>query len=416
MKKEIQIPLPVPVREILQKIQVAGYEAYAVGGCVRDSIMGRKPEDWDITTSALPQQIKELFPRTVDTGIQHGTVTVIMNRTGYEVTTYRIDGEYEDGRHPDHVTFTGNLLEDLKRRDFTINAMAYNEKVGLVDAFGGRKDLAEGRIRCVGSPRQRFEEDALRMMRAVRFSAQLDYEIEMDTLEAIREMAPRLSMVSAERIQTELVKLLTSDHPERIKTTYDIGLLDVFCPRLALDWKADPAKKEERLRGLQVVSGQKVLRLTMLLYDMEDPGRILKDLKFDNDTLKKVCTLILHRHLQPEERAVCVRRAMVKVGVSLFEALLEIQEAQLLATGYGPEEEKQQYLCRIREEYRQIIEAGDCLDIKNLAVTGADLIEAGMKPGKAMGETLKRLLWHVLEFPEDNEKDRLLTKVDWEKE
>ena len=208
------INLPEKVKYIIDRITEAGYEAYAVGGCVRDSILGREPDDWDITTSAKPQQIKALFRRTVDTGIAHGTVTVMLDREGYEVTTYRIDGEYEDHRHPREVVFTSQLVEDLRRRDFTINAMAYNESAGLVDAFDGMGDIRRGMIRCVGCARERFTEDALRILRALRFSAQLGYEIQEDTGEAIRELAPSLAAISAERIQTELVKLLLSHHPD----------------------------------------------------------------------------------------------------------------------------------------------------------------------------------------------------------
>ena len=182
----MHISLPEKVENIISTIEANGFEAYAVGGCVRDSILGRIPDDWDITTSASPQQVKALFRHTIDTGIQHGTVTVMLGREGFEVTTYRIDGEYEDSRHPKEVTFTSNLREDLKRRDFTINAMAYNNRTGLVDAFGGLEDMERKLIRCVGESQERFEEDALRMMRAVRFSAQLGYAIEEGTEQAIR--------------------------------------------------------------------------------------------------------------------------------------------------------------------------------------------------------------------------------------
>ena len=182
----MEIKIPAPAEEILTKLNENGYEAYVVGGCVRDMILGREPGDWDITTSALPEQVKQVFRRTVDTGIQHGTVTVMMGDEGYEVTTYRIDGEYADGRHPDSVTFTPSLTEDLKRRDFTVNAMAYNGNTGLVDEFGGMEDLDRGIIRCVGEPMDRFSEDALRILRAIRFSAQLGFAIEGRTYEAIR--------------------------------------------------------------------------------------------------------------------------------------------------------------------------------------------------------------------------------------
>ena len=204
----MKIEMPKQVSKIIRTLEEHGFEAFAVGGCVRDSVLGRRPNDWDITTSAMPWQTKKLFKKTVDTGIQHGTVTVLQDGIGYEVTTYRIDGEYEDGRHPKEVVFTENLREDLRRRDFTINAMAYSERAGLVDAFGGMEDLKNGIIRCVGDPRERFTEDALRVMRAVRFSGQLGFSIEENTREAARELAPNLKKISAERIQTELVKLL----------------------------------------------------------------------------------------------------------------------------------------------------------------------------------------------------------------
>ena len=226
------IELPEDVRTILAKLETEGYEAYAVGGCVRDSILGRKPGDWDITTSARPESIKALFRRTVDTGIEHGTVTVLMGSRSYEVTTYRIDGEYADLRHPKEVLFTASLEEDLKRRDFTINAMAYNESTGLVDLFDGMSDLNNRVIRAVGKPEERFGEDALRILRAFRFSAQLDFEVEEKTREAAKKLAANLSMISAERIREELTKLLVSDHPEKIEELYDNKITDVILPEL----------------------------------------------------------------------------------------------------------------------------------------------------------------------------------------
>ena len=226
----IQIQIPEKAKYIIETIQNAGFEAYVVGGCVRDSILGRCPEDWDITTSARPEQVKQLFRRTIDTGIQHGTVTVMLDKEGFEVTTYRVDGKYEDSRHPKEVTFTPNLEEDLKRRDFTINAMAYNETEGLIDIFGGLKDIEAKLIRCVGNPEERFGEDALRIMRAIRFSAQLGYEIHEDTEAAIRKLAPTLQKISAERIQVELTKLLVSPHPDTLREAYDMGVTKVILP------------------------------------------------------------------------------------------------------------------------------------------------------------------------------------------
>ena len=230
MDSSVRIPVPRGAEYIMETLKAAGFEAFAVGGCVRDSILGREPQDWDITTSARPEQVKALFPRTIDTGLQHGTVTVMQNREGFEVTTYRIDGEYEDGRHPKEVVFTPNLEEDLKRRDFTINAMAYNRERGLVDLFGGMEDIKAGVIRCVGEPEERFGEDALRMLRAVRFSAQLGYSIDETTGEGIRKLAGTLVQVSAERIQAELVKMMLSPHPDYLRQAYELGVTKVFFP------------------------------------------------------------------------------------------------------------------------------------------------------------------------------------------
>ena len=226
----MHIDLPQNVNFIIDRLYEHGFEAYAVGGCVRDSLLGRKPQDWDITTSAKPDQVKTIFNHTIDTGIQHGTVTVMLDHVGYEVTTYRIDGEYEDARHPKEVTFTSNLKLDLERRDFTINAMAYNHKSGIVDEFDGIGDLNKHIIKCVGCAHDRFSEDALRMFRAVRFAAQLGFEIDKETQDAIKELAPTMAKVSAERIQVELVKLLTSDHPEMMRNLYELGLTKVFMP------------------------------------------------------------------------------------------------------------------------------------------------------------------------------------------
>ena len=228
--KNIKIELPLKVNKIITTLQQNGYEAYAVGGCVRDSILGREPEDWDITTSAMPEETKALFQKTFDTGIEHGTVTVLLEKEGFEVTTYRIDGKYEDNRHPREVTFTRSLKEDLLRRDFTINAMAYNEKDGLVDIFGGIDDLQKGMIRCVGNARERFSEDALRILRGIRFAAQLGFSIEEETRQGMKELAPTLQNISAERVQVELIKMIVSTRPELLRDAYELGITKQFLP------------------------------------------------------------------------------------------------------------------------------------------------------------------------------------------
>ena len=246
-----------------------------MGGCVRDSVLGRTPNDWDITTSAKPDDVKRLFTRTIDTGIKHGTVTVMMDHEAFEVTTYRIDGVYDDGRHPREVTFTVSLAEDLRRRDFTINAMAYNEETWLVDLFDGMQDIQAGMIRCVGNAEERFTEDALRMLRAVRFSAQLGYEIAEDTKNAVRKLAPNLRKISAERIQAELVKLVVSDHPDYMRTAYETGITGQILPEFDLCMETVQNNPhhcynvgEHILHAMLEVEPDKVLRLGMLFHDI----------------------------------------------------------------------------------------------------------------------------------------------------
>lgn len=231
------IKIPSGAEEIINRINEAGYEAYVVGGCVRDSLLGREPNDWDITTSANPYEVKALFRRTIDTGLKHGTVTILMGDDQYEVTTYRIDGDYSDGRHPDNVTYTSLLSDDLKRRDFTINAMAYHPEIGLVDLFGGESDLKKGIVRAVGCAEDRFSEDALRMMRAIRFAAQLGYEIEKDTYAAITKLGSNLSKISAERIRVEMDKLLMSDNPYMFKLFIILSLPAFLCLNLISQWE-----------------------------------------------------------------------------------------------------------------------------------------------------------------------------------
>lgn len=438
-----QIQIPEKASHIISVLTEAGFEAYVVGGCVRDAILGRDAADWDITTNALPSQVKALFPRTLDTGLQHGTVTVMQGKEGFEVTTYRIDGEYLDGRHPDKVTFTPSLLEDLKRRDFTVNAMAYNEKKGLVDAFGGLEDLERRRIRCVGDPRERFTEDALRILRAVRFSAQLDFTIEEKTRAALSEFAPRLLKVSAERIQTELVKLLTSSHPEVFRVVWETGISAVILPEFdaCMDTPQNNPHHcwsvgEHTLRALTFVEPDKVLRLAVLLHDIGKPpvrttdecgidhfyshaqkgaemaGGILRRLKFDNDTRKRVVRLVqVHDDLQIAAAQRSVRRAVYRIGADLFPDYLKVRRADIMAQNPDVRQEKLNELAGIEEMYQKILEAQQCLSLKDLAVTGRDLIEAGMRPGPELGRTLNQLLELVIEHPEYNTKESLLERI-----
>lgn len=433
------ILLPEKVADIIAVLKNHGYEAYAVGGCVRDSILGRTPEDWDITTSALPEETKALFAHTFDTGIEHGTVTVLAGGEGFEVTTYRIDGEYEDGRHPREVTFTRSLKDDLLRRDFTINAMAYNDEEGLVDVFGGMDDLKRGMIRCVGSAAERFTEDALRILRGVRFSAQLGFRIEEETKEGMRQLAPSLQRISAERIQAELVKMLVSDRPELLRDAYELGITREVLPEFDILMKTKQETPhhmynvgEHTLHALCNVRADKILRLTMLLHDMGKPalktvdeagrahfkrhavkseeiaGRVLRRLKFDNDTIRKVSRLVFYHDYRMPADAVNVRRAMNVIGEELFPLYMEVRRADVLAQSMYRREEKIKNLNDIEELYGEIVEKKQCVSLKNLAVTGKDLIETGMKPGKELGERLDALLNLVIERPELNVREELL--------
>lgn len=440
----MNITLPEKVKFIIDTITEAGYEAFAVGGCIRDSILNREPDDWDITTSAKPEQVKALFRRTIDTGIEHGTVTVMLDKEGFEVTTYRIDGEYEDSRHPKEVIFTPNLVEDLKRRDFTINAMAYNEAVGLVDVFGGIEDIERKRIRCVGNAQERFTEDALRMMRAIRFSAQLGYEIEEETKKAICKLAGNLTHISAERIQTELVKLLRSPHPDFLRTAYESGVTKVILPEFDACMETEQVHAhhcynvgEHILHALKEVPEGRELRLTMLFHDIGKPAtltidedgcthfyghqavgarmtkKILKRLRFDNDTMNKVVRLVEYHDygsgMIPDK---CfVRRAVNRIGEDIYPLLYEVRKADILAQSEFRREEKLMALEMGERMYQEIVAEAQCVSLKTLAVTGADLIAGGMHPGKEIGETLHALLEHVLDHPQDNQKEILLERI-----
>lgn len=440
--KNIRIDMPRDVRKIIHTLEEAGFEAFAVGGCVRDAVLGRVPADWDITTSAMPEEVKGLFDRTIDTGIQHGTVTVMKDHVGYEVTTYRVDGEYEDARHPKEVSFTSNLVEDLKRRDFTINAMAYNDRAGLVDEFDGIGDLENHVIRCVGNPIDRFGEDALRMLRAVRFSAQLGFYIDEATKAAITELALNLEKISAERIQAELVKLLISDHPDYLRVAYETGITAVVLPEFDAimnceqnDGLHEETVGEHTLKALLKVPNDKVLRLTMLFHDFGKPltvsgteegetrffghpdisselsREIMRRLKFDNDTTDKVKKLTAVHDLFIKNAPNRVRRAMSKVTKELFPYFLEVRKANILAWKEEAQESALAQLQELTSIYEGILERGECVCIKELAADGKDLIAAGVKQGKQIGEILSDLLEIVLEEPEKNAKESLLSYV-----
>lgn len=435
----MKIQLPEKVSEIINTLQANGHEAYAVGGCVRDSILGRIPDDWDITTSATPLETKALFKRTFDTGIEHGTITVLLDKDAFEVTTYRVDGKYEDSRHPKEVTFTRSLSEDLLRRDFTINAMAYNDTEGLVDIFGGMDDLEKKTIRCVGNAEARFGEDALRILRAVRFASQLGFEIEEETRQGITKLAPTLANISAERIQVELIKMLVSPNPELLRTAYELGITKVILPEFDTMMETEqetPHHKysvgEHTLKAISLIRPDKVLRLTMLFHDIAKPPMktvdengvahfkmhdvkgvdmtkaILRRLKFDNDTLGKVTKLVQFHDYRIPAESKRVRKAMNKIGEELFPLYLEVREADIMAQSEYMREEKLQNIRDMEMCYKEILEKKECVSLKTLAVSGSDLIADGMQPGKEIGFVLNTLLEKVIEQPELNTKEILL--------
>lgn len=437
----LEIEIPQGAAWVLEQLRDAGYEAYVVGGCVRDSLLHRMPDDWDITTSAKPEDTKRIFRRTVDTGIQHGTVTVMVDRTGYEVTTYRIDGEYADGRHPEHVTFTASLLEDLKRRDFTINAMAYSPAEGLVDEFDGIGDINRRVIRAVGDPVQRFTEDALRMMRAIRFSAQLDYRIDEDTREGIRLLAPNLQKVSAERIRVELEKLLLSEHPEELKEAYELGLLRQFLPELSECMECGQNNPHHCLSvgdhilcAVKAARRDKVLRLALLLHDIAKPqvkttdengidhfhghaarsaalaDRILRDLKYDNQTREAAVRLIAWHDCNLGDSLPEIRKSISELGEEWFLPLLEVKTSDVEAQSDYQRDEKLGKIEYWRNAFEEIRCAGDCLSLKDLAVSGKNLIAAGAAPGKEIGRILHEMLEEVLREPAHNTREYLLEK------
>ncbi len=400
----MRMELPKKVKHIISKLEEKGYEAYAVGGCVRDTILGRVPLDWDITTSAKPLEIKGIFPVTLDTGLQHGTVTVMIEKEGYEVTTFRLDGAYSDGRHPDEVSFTSSLVEDLKRRDFTINAMAYSDKTGLVDEFSGMEDLKNKTVRSVGRAEERFTEDALRMLRAIRFAGQLGFSIEAETFEAVKKLSENIARVSAERIAKELEKLILSDGCEKIKLIYEAGIFAVIAPEIDEFFKTKPERVNKAIKAMEnaVYHTKKGLHRIRTVLFFEELGEnkaceLLKSLKSDNDTINTVRHLIplLGREVECSELE--MRRTVNLCGHKAMPLLLEARRAKGLRD--------------VTALYEDIVKKGCCTDISGLKVNGNDLLEAGVPKGVMIGKTLNRLLEMVIENPEFNTREKLLSEV-----
>ena len=393
------IDLPKNVENIIGSLEEHGFEGFAVGGCVRDSLLKKTPKDWDITTDALPVDMKKIFKKTFDTGIAHGTVTVLMDGVGYELTTYRIDGDYSDGRHPDSVSFSKNLSEDLCRRDFTINAMAYSHNKGIVDLFGGRKDLQNGIIRAVGDAKKRFDEDALRMLRAVRFAAQLGFKIDDDTFEAIKEKAKLLSNVSKERIFVELNKSLCGDFAQNIKMVYTSGLYRYIGKEFA--------KLDENIYNFypRKFPNKKHMYWAVFLENIDNVEavkKILFELKSDNATRNNTYLLVKELKNPLPSSDEDIRWSLHRIGADLFCDYIEILKS---------DKENVDILDKIdtiENRYSLILKENHAYEISMLDITGKDLMDIGISKGPKIGEVLEFLLKKVIENPLNNEKSSLL--------
>ena len=393
------IDLPKNVENIIERLKEHGFEGFAVGGCVRDSLLKKTPTDWDITTDALPEDMKKIFKKTFDTGIAHGTVTVLMDGVGYELTTYRIDGNYSDGRHPDSVSFSKNLSEDLCRRDFTVNAMAYSHNKGIVDLFGGRKDLQNGIIRAVGDAKKRFDEDALRMLRAVRFAAQLGFKIDDDTFAAIKEKAKLLSNVSKERIFVELNKSLCGDFAQNIKMVYTSGLYRYIGKEFA---KLDESIYDFYPRKFP---NKKHMYWAVFLENIENVEavkKILFELKSDNATRNNTYLLVKELKNPLPSSDEDIRWSLHRIGADLFCDYIEILKTD------KKNKDILDKIDTIENRYSQILKENHAYEISMLDITGKDLMDIGISKGPKIGEVLEFLLKKVIENPLNNEKSSLL--------
>lgn len=387
--------LPQDVAFLLKTLRDNGHEAYIVGGCVRDSILNRTPQDWDITTSARPEETAALFPRTFDTGIQHGTITVVLHKTNYEITTYRIDGKYADCRHPDSVSFTHDLKEDLLRRDFTMNAIAYHPDEGFQDPFCGREDIAAGLIRGVGDPVLRFQEDALRMLRCVRFAAQLGFAIEENTYAALCANTALIQKISVERIREELEKLWRAPYGGKIPLLWESGLLAQIDPLLSKRITA----RAERLAGELAQCTADSLRWCVVLQDYtpREAETFLDGMKFDRATLKRVCLLLGKIAADAPVEPYPMRKLAGEIGAEAAFQLLALQKI------LRPDSQHE----KSRQTLQRILDAGDCLTLKTLAFTGKDLMAMGVPTGKEIGRILGELLDLVQREPEKNTPEAL---------
>lgn len=383
------VSLPQYVNSILSRLESAGFSAYAVGGCVRDKLIGRRVNDYDVCTSARPQQVQSLFSHCIPTGIKHGTVSVLSGKHTVEVTTFRTEGSYSDSRHPDSIEFLTNIEDDLARRDFTINAMALDIRGNMIDPFNGKADLAKKVIRCVGKPEQRFSEDALRMLRAVRFSAQLDFEIDDNTLAAIIAQAENAALLSAERVRDELSKLLSSKKPVQLSRMTVLGLLDSFIEQRA-PFDASGICQVKNVPLLRWAAAGALLLESGCIASVQE---FLKKLRLDGKTVSFASFGARFAVENRELSAVDWKLLAARYGQDMARCAAAAMDA-LYSTGQS-------------RALNRILSTGECMSLSELAVNGSDLCALGLK-GRSVGQVLNELLMHVIVHPEDNSRARLL--------
>lgn len=437
--KNYKIKIPDGANKILNILYKNGYDGYLVGGCVRDSILGREPEDWDICTDCRPEEMVKLFAsfKLVATGLRHGTITVIIGEENYELTTYRFDGDYTDGRHPDRVVFIDELREDLRRRDFTINAMAYNDRLGLIDYYGGLEDISNKSIRSVGHPLERFREDYLRMLRGVRFASQLGYRIEEDTFKAIQELSKYIVNISGERIREELNKILLSRLPSRgLRLLNKSNLLTYIIPELkeavGFNQHNPHHNRDVFEHSLEVIDNTEddlVLRLAALFHDIGKPRtftigqdgighfyghnvkgkdlteKIMKRLKYDNKTIEKVSILVkehMCKYNNISDKG--IKRLINRLGKDNIGRLFKLQIADRQASVAGNNIGD---ILQLKNRVEEILNESQPLSVKDLDINGYDLMELGIKEGREIGLILESLLERVLEDPKINKRDLL---------
>ncbi len=438
----MNIILPSQVETVISALEKNGFEAYIVGGCVRDSIIKKTPPDWDITTNALPNEVLAVFKdfKTIQTGLKHGTITVVVDSMSLEITTFRVDGDYLDNRHPEKVKFCTTIKEDLNRRDFTMNSMAYNNRFGLIDPFGGKNDIENKIIRCVGNADLRFSEDALRILRALRFSSVLGFELEKSTCDSIHKNAHLLQNISKERVASELLKILCGDNVYDVLINYR-DVFAIIIPQIEPMFDFEQHNKhhifdvwEHTVVAIDFAKKDPIIRLSLLLHDIGKPScftkgddgighfyghanasvaiseDILNNLKFSNDIKSTVLTLVKYHdyHISPDKKT--VKKRLAKLSEPMLRQLLEVKLADSLAQNPDFSNFKQNYF-KIHSIIDDIIKSDECFKICDLAINGNDLIALGIPKGKKIGKILNQLLSDVIDGSLENNKKSLVDSV-----